>query len=219
MEPTDLGSRIRERRAALGLTLDELARRAAVSRAMLSDVERGRKSPTVRILCQIAEGLGSTASDLLGGPETGEGGALAVQRREERSVLVDPRTGVERHLLSPAFLRRGIEVLWYVVPAGRSTGSFPPHRRGAEEHITVVQGRLTCWLGVHQVSLARGDSLFFRGDVTHEFRNPGPDSCHYFLIIDSSRAASPPAAAGSTRRGPRDRSGTRAAEESERAEP
>jgi len=185
----NLGGNIRARRSSLGLTLDALSRRVGVSRAMLSDIERGAKNPTVKVASQIAEGLGCTVSQLLGEPATG---SPTLVRRDERRVLVDPRSGVERHLLSPAFQRRGIEVLWYVIPPGRGTGAFPPHRLGVEEHITVVQGRLECRFGSDEAGLAAGDSLFFPADVEHDFHNPGPEPCHYFLIIDSSRAGAAP---------------------------
>lgn len=183
----DLGTNIRARRARLGLTLEALAGRTAVSRAMISDIERGVKSPTVRVVSQIAEGLGCTVSELLGeqvrSPET-----ISILRRGERHVLVDPRSGVERQLLSPPFVRRGIEVVWYVIPSGQATGAFPPHRPEVEEHITVVQGCLQCRVGDREETLGSGDSMCFRADVPHDFRNPGPEPCHYLLIIDSSRA-------------------------------
>src|SRR5690349_15548945 len=107
----DLSARIRERRLALGLTLEALAQRTGVSRAMLSDIERGRKNPTVKLLAGIAEGLGCTVSALLG-----EGGgappeAINVVRWDKRRTLVDPRSGVERQVLAPALLQRGVEVI------------------------------------------------------------------------------------------------------------
>ncbi len=51
---------------ALSLTLEALAERAGVSRAMISDIERDVKNPTIKVLSQIAEGLKCTVSSLLG---------------------------------------------------------------------------------------------------------------------------------------------------------
>lgn len=179
----ELGETIRTRRVRLGFTLDDLAARAGVSRAMLSETERGVKTPSIRVVCQIASGLGCTVSDLLN--ETAPRGGVSVTRRDERRVLVDPQTGVERHLLSPAFQQRGIEVLWYVIPPSSETGAFPPHRRGVVEHITVLAGQLHCSLHKQEVWLAVGDSISFPADVEHAFRNPGTTPCCYLLIIDS----------------------------------
>ena len=51
-----LGGRLKSARLAAHLTLDQLAGRSGVSRAMLSKVERGEKSPTLSIISRIARG-------------------------------------------------------------------------------------------------------------------------------------------------------------------
>jgi len=188
----ELTENIRARRLTLGLTLESLAERSGVSRAMLSEVERGLKNPTIKVVCQIAEALGCSVSQLLGEESPSrlpEG--LKILRREERQSLLDPRSGVERHLLSPAFLRRGLEVLWYIIPPGQDTGTFPPHQSGVEENITVVEGELHCRIDNQNVILRVGDSIFFRANTAHGFSNPGSNPCTYFLVIDSSRAREP----------------------------
>lgn len=186
----ELGSNIRAIRAEMGLTLDTLAERSGVSRAMLSDIERGTKSPTIRVLSQVAAGLECTLSELLGEDIPQQPDAVQVLRRDQRQALVDPRSGVERQLLSPTFLRRGIEIIWYVIPPGVTTGVFPPHMQGVEEHVTVVRGKLHCLLGGKSFTLEEGDSLSFPADVDHSFHNPGNKPCRYFLVIDSSRTTS-----------------------------
>jgi len=182
----EIRTEIRARRAALGLTLDGLAERSGVSRAMLSEIERGAKNPTIRVVAQIAEGLSCTVSALLGEPPP-PAGELAIVRAGERPTLLDPASGVARAQLAPALLRRGLEVLWYELPPGQETGEFPPHRPGVEEHLTLVRGALDCRVGDRRLTLAAGDALWFRADVPHAFRNPGQEPCAYLLLIDSSR--------------------------------
>lgn len=62
-----LGARVRELRVGFGLQIGELAERAGISLAYLSDVERGRKLPTLPLLDALAGGLGTTAAALLDG--------------------------------------------------------------------------------------------------------------------------------------------------------
>lgn len=183
----DLGSSIRVRRAGLGLSLEALEGRSGISRAMLSAVERGAKNPTIKVVCQIAEALGCTVSALLGEPEHDVPDVIEVVREGEQAVLIDPQTGSERRLLAPAFVQHGIEILRYTIPAGSSTGTFPPHRRGVYEHVTVMTGSLACCLGEKSIDLAAGDSVSFPADVGHTFHNPGDEPVQYFLVIDSSR--------------------------------
>ena len=52
-----LGEAIRERRLALGLSQEEVATKADVHRTYLSDIERGTRNITIRMLVQIANAL------------------------------------------------------------------------------------------------------------------------------------------------------------------
>src|SRR3569833_2271123 len=59
-----IGERIKALRAARGLTLEALAERAGVSRAMLSRIERGESNPTAQLLGRVCAGLDVTLSAL-----------------------------------------------------------------------------------------------------------------------------------------------------------
>ncbi|GCE45698.1 XRE family transcriptional regulator [Thermosporothrix hazakensis] len=181
----ELGQAIRRRRQAQGLTLEELASRSGVSRAMLSDIERGIKNPTIKVVSQIAKALQCTVSFLLGEQPFEPRSSVELIKRHERQVLVDPQTGIARQLLIPALLRKGLEVLWYSLPAGKKTGTFPPQKHGVEGHLTVIQGHMQCTIGSEEIAVEAGDTLSFPADVSYAFYNPGPGPCHYIVIVDS----------------------------------
>src|SRR5260370_39777929 len=71
LQLAELGDRIRDERTRRSLSLEELARKARVSRSMLSAVERGAKAPSVLILDQVAAGLGTSIERLLGSETEG----------------------------------------------------------------------------------------------------------------------------------------------------
>ncbi len=177
-----LGGRVRELRRHEGLTLDALAEKSGVSRAMISKVERGEKNPTLVVAARIAEGFGMTLSQLVGAKERHE---VVVVPRERRMVMRDPETGFERQLLSPASHRRDVEFVRNVVPGGAGSGEFPPHRKGVEEYLVVEKGRLRAVLDGEEYLLDEGDALFFEADVPHRFDNAGSGECVYYLVISS----------------------------------
>ena len=185
VDPTDLGANVRARRRALGLTLEQLAEASGVSPAMISEVERSVKNPTVKLAYQIALALGCSLTDLL---EDGAAEAPEVVRAGDRRTLVDPETGVERHGLSPAMLRRGLELVWYSLPPGASAGEMTANRRGIVEHVVVVQGALTIRLGGQPTRLAKGDGIAYRPQTTVEYRNAGRTPCAFILLSDATRA-------------------------------
>jgi transcriptional regulator with XRE-family HTH domain len=180
-----LGGRVRELRRRKGLTLEGLAELSGVSRAMLSKVERGEKNPTLVVAAKIAEGLGVTLSRLAGVEERGR---VIVVPRNRRTVMRDPRTGFERQLLSAVPFGRGVEFIRSVIPEGSTSGEFPPHRAGVEEHIVVEKGRLRAILGDEEFVLEDGDAVYFEADVAHRFDNAGEGDCSYYLVIDSRGA-------------------------------
>jgi len=61
-----LGDKIRLMRTEKGLSLQDLARRAAISLSYLSEIERGSVAPALSTLKRIAEGLGVPASTFFG---------------------------------------------------------------------------------------------------------------------------------------------------------
>ena len=176
-----LGERVRALRRERGWTLELLAERSGVSRAMISKLERGEKTPTLVVAARVSEGLGVSLSQLVGIEARRE---IVVVPKERRMVMRDPETGFERQLLSPSFGGE-LEFIRNVVPEGSTSGEFPPHRRGVEEYVVVEKGRLRAILGSEEHVLEEGDAAYFEADVAHRFDNAGVGECSYYLVIDS----------------------------------
>lgn len=58
-----IGRRLRELRAASGLSLDALAHKSGVSRSNISLIERGQSSPTAVVLDKLSSALGVSVAD------------------------------------------------------------------------------------------------------------------------------------------------------------
>ncbi len=58
---------MRRRRIALGLTLEQLAERSALTPNYIGTVENGRRDPSLSTVLSLAEGLGVPAGELVGG--------------------------------------------------------------------------------------------------------------------------------------------------------
>ena len=76
------GRAVKQQREAASLSLRMLAARSGVSSSMISDIERGTKSPTVTTVVRIAQALGVSAAFLIDGgasPAT----RILILRRDE----------------------------------------------------------------------------------------------------------------------------------------
>lgn len=63
------GRRARAWRRRVGLKLIELSGRTGLHRNYLSDLEHGRRNPSLRVIARLAKGLGRDAGELVGTPQ------------------------------------------------------------------------------------------------------------------------------------------------------
>lgn len=173
---------LKARRTGLALTIEQLAKRAGVSRAMISKIERGEAVPTTSTLGKLAEALNLSISQIIGG-DTEPSSHLA--RRDEQPVFTEPHTGFSRRSLSPLYRGRGVDFVLNTLPPGKQTGPFPSHRPGVEEHLYVQSGTLAVIVGDERHELNAGDFLFYPGDKEHVFQNIGSVEAAFFIVIDN----------------------------------
>ena len=62
---TRLGQNVRKLREAKGWSQEDYADRAGIHRTYVSDIERGRRNPTITVVERLAQPLGVTAGSLL----------------------------------------------------------------------------------------------------------------------------------------------------------
>jgi transcriptional regulator with XRE-family HTH domain len=182
-----IARRVRQGRVALGLTLDELAERSGVSRAMISRVERGEASPTAVLLGRLANALQTTLSDFF--REDQAGGPLV--RAADQAVWRDPATGYLRRNVTAE--GPGIDIVDVTLPTGASVtydNAVAPY--AVDQVIWVLEGRLRIGLGDETHDLATGDSLAMRLDRPTRFQNVSVDPVRYAVVLRR-----PPAAGGS----------------------
>ncbi len=179
----NIGRNIHRRRQALGLSLDALAETSGVSSTMLSEVERGRKNPTVRLAYQIALALGCSLTDLLDDPPAQ---SVSVIPADQRRSLVDPVSGVVRRGLRSELVDRQLELAWYELPAGESSGELRPNHEGVLEHLVVLRGRVEVVLGGKVHRLGVGDSIVYGPQTTTEYRNSSGEPTEILVLISTT---------------------------------
>lgn len=179
-----LAKELRRHRKGRDLSLEQLAALSGVSKSMISKIERKESVPSTVILSKLAEALGVTFSRLMAPPIERE---ILLIPAARQPVLRDEVSGFTRRCLSPVLPGRGIDWVLNTLPPGGTTGEFVGHRRGVEEYIYVLKGRLVARVGERSMTLETGDSLYFEADAGHAFTNVGGGACEYFLVIDSAR--------------------------------
>ena len=188
----EFGDAVKARRTTLDMTQSDLSERSGISKAMLSEIESGKKNPTLKVACSIALGLDCQISDLLDVPR---GARLAKLDDDQRRVLVDPQSGVERHLLSPPMVAHGVQVLLFIFPPGQSV-EFNADGAGVVEHATCLTGRLRIEREDHgqteRVDLCSGESANYAADAPTTLSNLlEAQETRALVVIDASRRGEP----------------------------
>ena len=180
------GDRVRVMREQADLTLDQFAKLSGVSRAMLSKVERGEKSPTIGVAKRIAHALETSFSVLVGDEEKSRR-TFALVRKDQRQVFRDAESGFERYLLSPVMAGMPVEVVLHRLLPRTSTGKLPPYPKGVTKHVLVSRGRVIVGTSDNEIDLEEGDSLYFEADVEHWFENRTALATEYYLVISAAQ--------------------------------
>jgi transcriptional regulator with XRE-family HTH domain len=179
-----VGAAIKQRRVRLGLTLRALASRSGVSASMISDVERGEKSPTLSIASALAQALGVTTSALLEAAAPASG-LIHVIRASEQTESVDPASGARRLSFGPAPRGSKIEFMRYAVPPKKVAGPFTAHPRGTIEHMHLAAGNIRAVFGTEEVLLRQGDSCTCLADISHRFDNAaGKREALIYIVVE-----------------------------------
>jgi len=168
-----LGRRIRHLRKARDLALKDLAERSGFSISFLSQIERGRSSPSVRVLVRIANALDVGMSDLFEETDASHiPEQSTVQRRETRRRLFFRETSVSKELVTPPRPQPKLDVYLITLEPGGSTGSDPYTHPGAEAGL-VLKGSLKLEVEQESFILREGDGFSFDSHRPHQFSNPG----------------------------------------------
>lgn len=173
-----LPSRLKEARRAQALSLDAVAKLSGVSRSMVSQIERGESSPTIATLWNLTRALGVDFAGLL---DLGEASARIETLRAADVPTIEKRgSGVRIRILSPPEEAGKHEVYEVVFSLGGSLQS-DPHRRGAREHLSVIDGVLDVASGENTTRLQAGDTARYFADVPHSITAVG--TARAFLVV------------------------------------
>ncbi len=182
-KPPALGRNVLKLRKQRNLSLDDLAQRSGVSKAMLSQVEQEKVNPTVAVVWKIAHGLGVTIHELLGAEEARR--PIEVTRKENATVLREESCEVQ--ILSPIEMAEDLE--FYLVrfsPGGALVSS--PHFPRTEEFTTCLTGALEITSAESTVTLKPGDVAHYAADTAHSIRAKGGGPAEAFLIVRYAKA-------------------------------
>ena len=177
MRKGEIGRRIRTVRRERSLTLRQVASAAGLSATHISEIERGKSSPTVGVLEKIARALGTRSALLI---DAAAGLPVSHTRPGHRRVVFNEHVTVRTESLSSSFPGSEVSILLKTFAQGVAPLG-PAHAHEGEEFIHVLSGKLQVRVGEDDYVLEAGDSLHFKATRPHAYRNAGEDECRVFM--------------------------------------
>ena len=177
-----IAARIRAERAGRAWSLEELAERSGVSRAMISKVERAESSPTAALLGRLSSAFGLTLSQLLARAE--QEASRLLNREAEQERWRDPETGFERRALTPPGSASPLELVWGELPP-KARVDYPASAFSfiEDQQIVVTAGRFTFTQGTDHYQMRTGDCLRLGPPADCRFENAGSVPCRYLVAV------------------------------------
>ena len=159
----NLAANVRRLRAARGLSQQRMAELSGMPRPTWASLESGAANPTLAVLQRTASALQVSIEELIGPPRT----AARLFRASE--IRAKKRRGASLRPLLPESIA-GLDISRMELEPG---GQFPgvPHTPGTREYLSCLVGRIELVASGERWELEPGDTLVFRGDQRHSYRN------------------------------------------------
>ncbi|TMR22690.1 helix-turn-helix domain-containing protein [Nonomuraea turkmeniaca] len=170
---------VRAARTRAGLSLEELSRRAQVSKGALVALEKAQGNPNLATLVRLADTLGVSVSALMQGPPEGH---IRVVAADAAAPLWTGERGSEARLMLTTSGPAPVEVWRWQLAPGEEYSS-QPHQAGVVETVSVTSGRMTLTLDGTEHAVEAGQTATFHGDTLHVYRGAGTETCSMIMTV------------------------------------
>lgn len=178
-----IGQKLRERRKVRRKSLKDVSTASGLSIGLLSQIERGISSPSLRSLKQICQALEMPMSWLFDkeGYRDAEPEPWVVRRAQRRRLDLGSG-GMVKYILSPDSVSQ-IQLMRFVIhPGGRSRDSPGQHPTGAKCG-SVLSGTLGLEINGKEYILNQDDSFAFPANAQYRFWAVGDMDCEVIWAV------------------------------------
>jgi transcriptional regulator with XRE-family HTH domain len=179
-----IGERIKKVRLQKGYTLKDVAGESGYSKALISRIENENVSPSINSLLKIAAALQIKPHDLFFPPK--DTIPPIIQKAEREQAKMDEGRIVVEFLTNHAEESK-LESLIITMDPGASTGSELGGQTG-EIWMTQLKGQIELTLGMDNIVLESGDSIYFKASIPHSFKNTGKGKSALLCAITPPRS-------------------------------
>lgn len=176
----EVGLKIKAYRQRLNLTLKDIESRVDVSATHVSEIERGKTSPTIGALAKIARAFEVDPSLFLVKDDLAD---VQVTRHQDRVRIRYEHTRMEARPFTAPVRDQQLSAAYVEWEPGMSENDASVRNHAGEEFIYVLEGAVEVKVRERTVLLRQGDSLHFRANLPHRIVNRFADPCRAILVL------------------------------------
>lgn len=184
LDKAELGKRIKGVRESKHLTLKNIEAAAGISATHISEIERGKTSPTLGALIRISKALGKEPAYFIEDEELSEMSLVTLENRIQESL--SGGAGI-------------LERLTASIPGGRlqacaiTLNGGQSHRKDVHTHhgneaALVLSGRVSFKVADEEFELGEGDSIFYDALEPHAYTNASNNESASMLWVCTERS-------------------------------
>lgn len=180
-----LGQQLRQLRKQQGRSLAEVARACGMSLGLLSQIERGLSSASVKVLHVLAREFNVSVNSLLRNAEhtQSEDGGRVARAGTHRFIDLSEK-GISKEMYTPPACR-SMDLCRATIEPGGSTGQELFVTGQGEQIGVVLKGSLELWVGDRVMLLNEGDSFCYASSTPRRWRNPGSQTTEVIWAISN----------------------------------
>lgn len=172
--------RIKQYRKQKKLSLDELSKRANVSKGMLVEIEGCKANPSIALLCRLAAAMGVSVADFV---DVSAKPDVHIIADTEIPELWKGEKGGSARLLAGSGGPDMTELwMWEMQPGEKFTS--PGHPLGTLELLYVQSGTLTLGVNESLFQVMTGYSATARTDVPHFYENQDEGILRFIMTVN-----------------------------------
>lgn len=157
----NIGYKLKTLRVAKGLTQEEVADRAELSKGFISQLERDLTSPSIATLVDILQCLGTNLKDFFNDEEDEQ----IVFKQDDYFAKTDDELGNKIEWIIPNAQKNEMEPIRLTLGSCGSTYPDLPHE--GEEFGYVLSGNITIHIGSKSFKAKKGESFYFTPSGKH----------------------------------------------------
>jgi transcriptional regulator with XRE-family HTH domain len=177
-----ISNKIKEIRKEKGITIQEVADRAGVSKGLISQIENNRTIPSLLVLINIINALNIDLNEFFKDFNSELDAGPVVVRKKDTYSPFEKESAIGFHykrIFTSAMDSSTMDiVLLELLPDAQR----PMVETEAYEYKYIISGQVEYIFNDQTISLEEGDSIFFNGRLSHTPRNVGSEKAVMLIV-------------------------------------